>query len=188
MMQCLKEYSKFVEITGYRNIAFAKAEEFLKFNRKRNIPDIEIQFFDADLIASPQHLYFAIINALQAFQNKTNISKSPAMETILYASAQRQIQKAIQRIGIKPETVNIAVTVISKSPTKLNTAILSITNCFSSEPDDKVLEMSKNKTKRIIETFQITDKELKTTMKNNNFQETIVNLIIERAALLATQI
>jgi len=48
--------------------------------------------------------------------------------------------------------------------------------------------MSKVKEKKIIETFQITDEELKTVMKNENRQEALVNLIIERVALLATQL
>ncbi len=116
MLYCLLEYGKWMEITGYRNIAFTKAEEFLKANRKETKQNVEMQFFDAELIASQKHLYFAALNALQAFQNKTNISKSPAMETMLYASAQRQIQRAIQRCGIKPETKNMAVLIIGEKP------------------------------------------------------------------------
>ena len=108
MLQYIKEHDKYVEITGYRSIAFDKAEAFLKANRKQT-QNVDIQFFDAELIATQEHLYFAILNALQAFKNKTNHSKSLAMETILYASAQLQIQKAIERSGIKPKTKNMAV-------------------------------------------------------------------------------
>ena len=99
MLQYIKEYGKYVEITGYRNIEFDKAEIFLKANRKQTRQNVDIQFFDAELIATQEHLYFAVLNALQAFKNKTNLSKSPSMETMLYASAQRQIQKAINRAG-----------------------------------------------------------------------------------------
>jgi hypothetical protein len=56
------------------------------------------------------------------------------------------------------------------------------------EPDEKVLEISKFKEHNIIETFQITDQELKTVMKNENREEAVVNLVIERVALLATQL
>jgi len=187
MLHYLNEYAKYVEITGYRNIKFAQAEEFLKANRKET-SYADIQFFDAELIATHKHLYFAVLNALQAFQNKTSISKSPAMETMLYASAQRQIQKAIQRCGIKPETTSMAVIIIGENPTQLETVLQAITAGVGVEPDEKVLEMSKVKEKKIIETFQITDEELKTVMKNENRQEALVNLIIERVALLATQL
>ena len=82
-----------------------------------------------NLIATQEHLYFAVLNALQAFQNKTNISKSLAMETMLYASAQRQIQKAIQRCGIKPETTSMAVIIIGEDPTQIKTMLEAISTC-----------------------------------------------------------
>jgi tRNA threonylcarbamoyladenosine modification (KEOPS) complex Cgi121 subunit len=110
------------------------------------------------------------------------------METMLYASAQRQIQKAIQRCGIKPETTSMAVIIIGENPKQIETVLQAITASVGVEPDEKVLEMSKVKEKKIIETFQITDEELKTVMKNENRQEALVNLIIERVALLATQL
>ena len=188
MLYHLKEYGKYAEITGYRNIKFAKAEEFLKANRKETQENVDLQFFDAHLIATQEHLYFAALNALQAFQNKTNISKSLAMETMLYASAQRQIQKAIQRCGIKPETTSMAVIIIGEDPTQLKTMLQAISTCVGVEPDEKVLEMSNFKEQKIIETFQITDQELKTVMKNENREEAVVNLVIERVALLATQL
>ena len=188
MLYCLKEYGKWMEITGYKDIAFAKAEEFLKANRKEIKQTVDIQFFDAELIASQEHLYFAALNALQAFQNKTNISKSPAMETMLYASAQRQIQRAIQRSGIKPETKNMAVLIIGKKQSPIQLVLKAISDYVGMEPDEKVLEMSKAKERKIIKTFQIADEELKTIMKNDDCEAAVVNLVIERVALLSTQI
>jgi tRNA threonylcarbamoyladenosine modification (KEOPS) complex Cgi121 subunit len=183
----LKEYAKYTEITGYRNIRFAQAEAFLKTERKKT-SHADIQFYDAILIATYQHLYFAILNALQAFKNKTNISKSLSMETMLYASAQRQIQKAIQRCGIKPETTCMAVVIIGENPAQVETLLQAVTACLGVKPDERVLGMSKVKEKKIKETFQITDEELKTVIKNNKLDEALVNLVIERVALLATQL
>jgi tRNA threonylcarbamoyladenosine modification (KEOPS) complex Cgi121 subunit len=60
----LEEFKKHVEITGYRGIHFEVAEAFLKANRRQIQNGVEIQFFDADLIATPEHLYFATLNAL----------------------------------------------------------------------------------------------------------------------------
>jgi tRNA threonylcarbamoyladenosine modification (KEOPS) complex Cgi121 subunit len=188
VIHCFKEYGKCVEITGFKNIAFAKAEAFLKANRKEINQAVELQFFDAELIASQEHLYFAALNALEAFQNKTNISKSLAMETMLFASAQRQILRAIQRCGIKPKTTTMAVVIISEKPIYLQTVLEAISICVGAEPDEQVLEMSKSKEKKITEVFQITDEELITVMKNGDREKAVVNLVIERAALLATQL
>ena len=49
MLYHLKEYGKYAEITGYRNIKFARAEEFLKANRKETQENVDVQFFDAQL-------------------------------------------------------------------------------------------------------------------------------------------
>jgi len=186
MLKYLKEYGKYVEITGYRSIMFDKAEAFLKATRKQTRQNVDIQFFDAELIATQEHLYFAVLNALQAFKNKTNLSKSPAMETMLYASAQRQIQKAIERCGIKPQTKSMALIIIGDYPKQIETALEAVTKSLGSEPAISVLDMTKTKETKIKKAFEITDEELK-IVENGNQKKAITNLVIERVALLATQ-
>ncbi|MCL4429315.1 MAG: KEOPS complex subunit Cgi121 [Chloroflexi bacterium] len=187
MLQYMKEYAQYVEITGYQGVTFDKAEAFLKANRKQTRQNVDIQFFDAQLIATQEHLYFAVLNALQAFKNKTNLSKSPAMETILYASAQRQIQKAIERCGIKPQTTSMAGAIIGEDPKQIQNALQAVTKSVGSEPDESVLDLTKSKETNIKKAFEITEEELK-TLENGNGKRAIVNLVIERVALLATQL
>ena len=185
MLQYIKEHGVYVEITGYRSIAFVKAEAFLKTNRKQT-QNVDIQFFDAELIATQEHLYFAILNALQVFENKTNHSKSLAMETILYAATQCQIQKAIERCGIKPETKNMAVTIIGQAPTQIQNTLEALTKSVGTNPDEGVLEMTKIKEAKIKKVFEIQNEELK-ILENGNRKKAIVNLVIERVALLAVK-
>ncbi len=187
MLRYVEEYRKYLEITGYQNVAFDKAEAFLKANRKHTQQNVDIQFFDAELIATQEHLFFAVLNALQAFKNKTNLSKSHAVETILYASAQRQIQKAIERCGIKPQTESMAVVIIGKDPTQIQNVVKAVTESVGSKPNENVLEMTKTKLTKIKKVFEITDEELKILNKDNR-KKAVVNLVIERVALLATQL
>ena len=188
MLHYLKEYNNYVEITGYKNVEFGKAEEFLKTTRKKSKSSSDLQFFDADLIATEEHLYFATLNALQAFQSKTNISKSLAMETMLYASAQRQIQKAIQRSGIKPQTTNIAVIIIGEDPTQLKKTVESLSNCLKAEPDEKVFDLSKTKQQKIIDAFQISKEAISAVVEHEDHEAALVNLVIEQIALLSTKL
>ena len=187
MLQYMKEFGQYVEITGFRNVTFDKAEAFLKANRKQTTQNVEIQFFDAQLIATQEHLYFAVLNALQAFKNKTNRSKSPAMETMLYASAQRQILKAIDRCGIKPQTTTMAVSIIGDDPNQIENTLEAISECVGSKPDEAVLELTKSKEAKIRKAFEITDEELK-TLECNDEKRAITDLVIEQVALLATQL
>lgn len=176
-----------VEITGYRDIKFHVAEDFLKSERKKNSQDPIIQFFNAQLIATHQHLYFAVINALSAFKNQSNLSKNLAIETMLYASAQRQIQKAIQLLGLKQDTKTLAAVIIGANPLLISEVAKEISNQFNSEPNETVLEISKEKTVKIREAFRITDAQMK-TLSNIDKQQAIVNLVIEQVALLSSQL
>lgn len=187
MLRYLKEFGKYVEISGFRKVSFEAAETFLKAYRRQTQLGIDLQFFDADLVASPEHLYFAALNALQAFQNKTNHSKTAAMETILYASAQRQIIRAIERLGIKPQTKNIALLIIGEDPKQLENAVLAVTQALGSKPDQRVLELTKAKLEKIKTAFEISDIELETVADGKSQETATVDLVLERVALLATQ-
>jgi len=186
MLHQIKEFGAYAEITGFRDAKFSDAETFLKECRKKT-RSIDLQFYDADLIATQEHLYFAALNALQAFNNKTNVAKSLAVETMLYASAQRQIQRAIQRCGIKPQTQNMAVTIIGENLVKIQELLKEICVHVKVKPDETVLEMTKVKLEKIKATFQIKDEEIKSVISGGDLEAAVVGLVVERAALLATQ-
>ena len=108
------------------------------------------------------------------------------METLLYASAQGQIQKAIEFCGIKPNTKSMAVVVIGDDPEQIIKAVAAMSECIGSEPDETVLDLTKSKETKIRKAFEITQKELETQKKRSE-ESAIANLVIERVALLSTQ-
>lgn len=185
MLYYIEEYLKTVAITGYRNVKFLSAETFLKTSRQQVQ---QIQFFDASLIASWQHLYFAAINALQSFHAGTNVSKSLAVETILYASAVRQIQKAIRLLGIKPSTASAAIVVFGETREEVAGLLDEVSRYLDTAPDDAVLELDEVKAAKIREAFNIADQELRTVSKSSDSNVALVSLVVERVALLATQL
>ncbi len=184
MLHHMEEFGVYAEITGFKGVNFSDAEAFLKESRKKTRLNVELQFFDASLIATQRHLYFAVLNALQAFQNKTNISKSLAVETMLYASAQRQIKRAIQRCGIKPQTTTMATTIIGENPAEIRAILEEITACVGAEPDETVLELTAAKLEKIKEVFQIKAEEIKSVLVDNDCEAAVVSLVVERVALL----
>ena len=64
MLKPLEEYGKFVGITGSRGVKVKDARSFVDFVCRELPADVEVQLFEADLVASWQHLYFAALNAL----------------------------------------------------------------------------------------------------------------------------
>jgi tRNA threonylcarbamoyladenosine modification (KEOPS) complex Cgi121 subunit len=106
---------------------------------------------------------------------------------MLYASAQRQIQKAIIRAGVKLQTRNMAIVIVGDDPKQIETALKAVTKSVGSEPDESVLDLTKNKEAKIKKTFEITEEELK-VLENGNQKKAITNIVIERVALLSTQL
>jgi len=180
-------FDRYVAIAGFRNVKVKDVKNFFNSLRKE-IGDTEIQFFDAKLIASQEHLYFAALNALKAFQNKLNISNSLAVETLLYASAQRQITKAVDLLGIKPSSTEVAVLVIAKTEPEAKRTMEIVSKHMLGERDDRVLELSNEKMEGIQELFGISDTELKAKLSKKGLEkEALTDLVIEHVALLVTQ-
>ncbi len=111
-----------------------------------------------------------------------------AMETMLYASAQRQIQKAIQRCGINPQTTRMAVALVSDDPAQIQTLLQAVTEAMGSKPDETVLKMTAEKARKIRNAFAVSQTEIEPAAKNGDSKQAIIDLVIERVALLATQL
>jgi tRNA threonylcarbamoyladenosine modification (KEOPS) complex Cgi121 subunit len=107
---------------------------------------------------------------------------------MLYASAQRQIKKAIELIGVKRGCSDLAVVVVGESREAVETAISSISKHFRKEPDEGILGVSPAKEKTIREAFGITENELAVTMKQNDVERALIDLVIERMTLLSTRL
>lgn len=187
MLKPIEEFGKHAAIAGFRKAKIEDVEEFLKIIRREKPRNVEMQFFDAEFVATWQHLYFAALNVLTAFKNEDNISKSMAMESMLYASAQRQIRKAMKLLGIKPDSSEIAVLVIGDDPQSAKSALSLVLKQIKGERDDTVLKLSKEKAVSIRKIFAISDVELETAMEKNGLEKALTDLVIERMALLATQ-
>ncbi|MCJ7762626.1 KEOPS complex subunit Cgi121 [Candidatus Bathyarchaeota archaeon] len=187
MLKYFEEFGEYVEITGFSNVQIEDAESFLKATRREQ-QGTAVQFFNAELVATWQHLYFAVLNALTAFRNKSNISKNVAVEVMLYASAQRQIRKAIALVGIKRDSANVAVVIIGENADAVKTVRAAVSKRVGAEPDETVLALSNDKVQSIRKAFEISEREVETVVKAGDAEQALVNLVIERVALLSTQL
>ena len=106
---------------------------------------------------------------------------------MLYASAQRQIRKALQLMGVKSASANVAVVIIGANPDSVKAALSAVSKRVGAEPDETVLELTREKTRSIRKAFGIAAEELEAVGKKDAAQA-LVNLVIERTALLSTQL
>jgi KEOPS complex subunit Cgi121 len=186
LLRFVERFQRYVLISGLREVKIGDSERLLQLIAAEKRSGLEIQIFDAEGIATWQHLYFAVLNALLAFENRANISRSLTMEVMLYASAQRQIRKATEVLGIKPTSTRIAIVTVGKRAEDLEHAELMISNQTGAERDQEVLELTDEKMAHIQRIFGITSEELRAVMKEHDAKKALLDLVIERMALLAT--
>lgn len=187
MLRFVEEFRKHVLMTGFKVNPIDAPEELLRLINREKPSNVETQVFDAEGIATWEHLYFAVLNALMAFNIKSNVSKSLAMETLLYASAQRQIRKATEILGVKSGLAKIAFVLIGENAESLESTLSQILKTIGAQRDEAVLELTEAKAANIRRIFRISDGELGSVMKRCETKKALTNLVIERMALLITE-
>jgi len=151
-------------------------KEILTLSKKYKIT---IQAVDAELIYGKNHLISASKHAQRAFEQRKNLTNSLAMEILLYASGEKQIQKAIKKMGVKEGSGNIAFifdeTQGEKNGKISDKIIDEILDTLDLIKDNKVLEGDRDTLRK----FGITQKELKTVPENK-----YGDLILEKVAMV----
>jgi tRNA threonylcarbamoyladenosine modification (KEOPS) complex Cgi121 subunit len=187
VLKTIPEFRKQLIINGFRNVKIDDPKKFLDKIKKKTPPDVTVQFFDAELVAGWEHLYHAVFNALLSLKQERAISKSLGMEVLLYASAQHQIKRATEIIGIKSQSPKIAMIIVSSKASLAKQALTMISEQVNAHPDESVLELRTDKAAMIRKTFEITDNELNATRAEKQAHKALTDLVIERIALLTTK-
>jgi len=187
MLMALEEHKMYAGITGFREVRIEDTMEIADAIRYVKNRDVSVQFLNAELVATWEHLYFALLNAVVGFGNRCNISKKLGVEIMLYASAQRQIRKAIDLIGVKRGRMNLAMVIVGRNEASVKASLSAVTERLGKKPDETVLGLSRSKADKIRLVFGISETEIEAT-NSDSADRALANLIIERMALLATVI
>lgn len=137
-----------IKIMGFKsNITDVKSTLDIINGFNKN-SDCTIQLLDARGIAGKEHIYNAVIHAINSFKRKNNIANDLGMEICLRASAQRQISRAIEILGLKNGPMEICVVLVGYESNKEVVDFENqINNIF--ERNDDVLEPDENILKEI---------------------------------------
>ncbi len=139
-----------------------------------------VQAFDAQVVYGKDHIVSAVMHAKRAFQQGTNATNTLALEILLYAAGERQIQKAIKKMGVKKGKHGIVFLLTDPSNQKdlknVNEAVVrKLLKTFWFTRDDNVICGDMETLKR----FGITKKELSTASKDKYGE-----LILEKIAMV----
>ena len=176
---------KYLVVEGFKNVKIRDVDEFLNLVRSK-AGSCHIQVLDASLVAGFEHLYFAVLNALKSFESGLNISKSLAVEILLFASGQDQIRRAIEILGVKPSSSDIALIIVADSRDKAISVLNNVSDVLDGEKDQSVIELTDEKLSTIMRKFNISEAELEASMRGS-LKDALKSILIERAALLVVQ-
>lgn len=175
----ISDSNLYVTITAVENTGVNDIDETLKQLDEMNKGKI-YQLFDADKIADQYHIYYAAANAQYALENGSNISNKLDVETLLYASAQNQISKAIQLIGVNKETKRIAIAVITE---KENDSAATKIAQHLGGINDKILDITPEKYGSLKRLYEITETAIETVGCDK--YRALSSLITEKSTLIS---
>jgi tRNA threonylcarbamoyladenosine modification (KEOPS) complex Cgi121 subunit len=169
-----------VSIGGFRGVTVNDIDELLSSLSRATVPAV-FQIFDATRIAGWRHLYMAAVNAVGAFESGSPISRGLGIEVLLYASCQDQISRALEVVGVGPDTEEMALVVLRDGPGETEAAFERAVDILG-EADDSVLEMDETKLLEITKVFGISENELEAV--GGNRDNALTSLLVEKGALL----
>jgi len=183
----LNEHGTEATVLGFTDVRVNDVTSFMERVRCSLMP-ATVQFLDAERIAGPVHLTFAVLNALQAFNQRRNLSKSLEVEVLLYASGQRQIGKAIEMLGLRRDTTTVALLLLGSNAVAINEAEAQAVELVPGKRDDRVIALDREAKRLGLQAlFGVTELELAAVAPRLDRQQALAWLIVERGALLATQ-
>jgi tRNA threonylcarbamoyladenosine modification (KEOPS) complex Cgi121 subunit len=175
----IKGTNWFVTLGGFRVSRIIDPRALVKTITEATSPHTA-QILDATKVSGKDHLYMAAVNAAKSMETGMAVSKSIAVEALLYASTQDQIMKALAMMGLKVGSTDVALIVFANSRDDAEKAYVKAAEVLGKE-DDSVLEMNKEKAVSLRKAYGIGDEELDAA----GGQENLSRLIIERGALLS---
>lgn len=156
---------KGIEIVGAKGKVSDPEELYLTLHR---MGEGSAAAMNSKKVCGKEHLMSAATHAQRAFERGTNSSSSLGLETVLYASGERQISRALEKMGLLPGSEEVALVLFDLDPDE---AIRGL----GMARDDGILECTLEKLKA----FGITDEELDAVP-----QELIGDLVLERVAFV----
>ncbi len=156
-------------VVGARGVV-GDVETFIEgLRREADRAGLQIQAFDADMVFGEDHLISALKHAERAFQRGTNVASDLMVEVLVYAAGERQISKALEKMGVKEGTEGLVVLALGEGDMN---AFLEGTGLIR---DDALVEGQPDH----LRAYGITEEELETVSP-----ERVLDLVLERVAMV----
>lgn len=152
-------------------------------------PEVCIQLVDLDRVPGSRYLFMATYNAVKSYRSKQPISKSLAMEVLLFISGNRQINEALKQVGVTSDTSRTGALAIGNSKDQVMKAGTFVTEAIGGRNMDNLLDhWTSLRIENVRSGFGIADKEIRAIIrKKEPVASAIERLAVERSAMLAVR-
>jgi tRNA threonylcarbamoyladenosine modification (KEOPS) complex Cgi121 subunit len=156
---------------------------------KKKTPEVTVQLVDLEKVAGSRYLLLATYNAVTSFESKHPIARTLSMEILLYIAATRQIQEAVIRVGVSPDTGKTGAVLVGKSMEQVLKGAEALRQLLKAESLDELVDRwDSTRVENVRSAYRIGEKEMKAAIrKNEPISGVVQRLLIERSAILSVK-
>ena len=176
---------KWVSASVRRNIRRGFLENpigVLERVRRKN-RDAVIQVFDAGCVVSVKQIHATAVATHLAFKAGTNVSRKFEIELLVRLAADTQINRVLDRLGVKADTEEVGCCVVAESRDKALKAFRDLLQEIGGEEIEESELRSEERLKKAMEFYGIGESEVESVQAQSRY-EAILLLILERIATL----
>jgi tRNA threonylcarbamoyladenosine modification (KEOPS) complex Cgi121 subunit len=179
--------TSYVGVSEIHNSNSLNQDDLLELAKTLTRPTMSVQLMNGDLVVDETHLLSAAQNALNAQFGNYMHSRSLDVEIIVYASAQKQIGRALEDLGVFDGVEHVAVVAIGKDMGAVKQTINEIVKrigTMSARP----FGATKDRFERILKHFQIEMDEVRTLTDSDDvvkLQKALSRCVVSRVSLVA---
>ncbi|MFO7836403.1 MAG: KEOPS complex subunit Cgi121 [Candidatus Thorarchaeota archaeon] len=184
-----RDWEYFIGIAELQNEQKLTKEGFVDLASQMAEGLLVVQFMRTDFIAGIEHLLSASENAINAWQGGYMISRNLDIEVVLYASAQRQIDKALEDIGTIDGLESVALVVIGKLKEQVEKSIARAQQRVGRRISPP-FQVSEDRIQHICEHFSIADTELNAITSSTNLEhryDAVKKSVMSRVSMVALE-
>jgi tRNA threonylcarbamoyladenosine modification (KEOPS) complex Cgi121 subunit len=181
------ESTTFVGLSDILNSNKRDQDELLELAKSLTSPELTVQLMNGHLIVDETHLLSAAQNALNAKDGGYMQARNLDVEVLVYASAQRQIGKAIEAFGVFDGIEHVAAVVIGCDKERVEEAVSELVKHIGTESKSP-FEATKSRFERILGHFEIGIEEVETLTDSTDeveLQKALSKCVVSRVSLIA---
>ena len=176
-----------IGITELHNSNHLKQDELIQLAKSLSSGSLVVQLLNGLLIADETHLLSAVQNAINAKQGEYMLSRSLDVEVLVFASAQRQIGRALDALGVFDGLDEIAAVVVGIDTASVEKTIRALADKIGEETIP-LFAATSERIERLKDHYQIGDKEIGAIADSDTIESQLKALsrcIVSRVSLVA---